>query len=427
MKVIATRFLSSLARAVLRKYTPVIIGVTGSVGKTSAKEAIFTVLQAKERVRRSAKSFNNEYGVPLTIIGADAPGRSLARWIGVIFRAYGLLLRRSPTYPNVCILEYGADHPGDVAKLLTLAPCSIGVLTAVGHTHTEFFGSVESVLEEKAQLIRSLPESGVAVLNADDERVMSLAGSTKARVFTFGFHTSANVHATEPTFVHGENGEVVGAECSIAYEGTIVPIILHGILGRHQVYAPLAAAAVGLARGMNLIAIGKALANLQPLPGRMRLLAGVKQTAIIDDTYNSSPMAAVAALDTLAQLPSNGRKIAVLGDMAELGEYSEKGHTAVGEHAARIGLDMLVVVGAEAKHILHAAEADGLPTEKTFAFDFAPEAAKFIQSNMEPHDVILVKGSQRMRMEKVVKEVMAEPERAEELLVRQDARWLQKA
>lgn len=426
MKSIAIRFVSSLARAVLRKYAPVIVGVTGSVGKTSTKEAISIVLQTKERVRRSVKSFNNELGVPLTIIGADAPGRSLARWLGVVFRAYGLLLRHSPAYPNVCVLEYGADHPGDVARLLKLAPCTIGVLTAVGHTHTEFFGSIEKVLEEKGKLIRSLPEGGVAILNADDERVMSLRNSTKAKVITFGFHAAADVHATEPTFAYGENGEVVGIECSIAHEGTVVPVIFRGILGRHQAYAPLAAAAVGLARGMNLVAIGKALAPFQPLPGRMRLLAGIKNTSIIDDSYNSSPMAAIAALDTLAELPAGGKKIAVLGDMAELGEYSEEGHRAVGEHCARMHVDMLIAVGAEAKHILRAAESSGMPSEKTFAFDFAPEAAKFVQEKMEPHDVILVKGSQRMRMEKAVKEVMAEPERAEELLVRQDARWLQK-
>lgn len=427
MKSIATRFVSSLARAVLRRYAPVIVGVTGSVGKTSTKEAIFTVLQTKERVRRSIKSFNNELGVPLTIIGADAPGRSPARWIGIIFRACGLLLRHLPAYPNVLVLEYGADHPGDVAKLLKLAPCLIGVLTAVGHTHTEFFGSVENVLEEKAKLIRALPADGFAVLNADDERVLSLRGTTKARVITFGFHASANVHATQPTFAHGENGEVVGVECSFTYEGTVVPVTLHGILGRHQVYAPLAAAAVGLARGMNLIAIGKALAQFQPLPGRMRLLVGIKNTSIIDDTYNSSPMAAVAALDTLAKLPSTGKKIAVLGDMAELGEYSEEGHATVGEHCARLHLNMLVVVGAEAKQILRAAKSSGMSSEKTFAFDFAQEAAKFIQEKMEPHDAVLIKGSQRMRMERAVKELMAEPEQAKELLVRQDPRWLEKA
>lgn len=426
MKSTATRILFSLARAVLHKYAPTIIGVTGSVGKTSTKEAIWTVLQSHENVRRNAKSFNNEIGVPLTIIGGGEPGRSVVRWFGILLRACGLLLRRSPLYPDVLILEYGADHPGDVAQLLASAPCSIGVLTAVGHTHTEFFESVESIFKEKATLIRALPEDGVAVLNADDERVLSLAGSTKARVITFGFHTSANVHASEPTFAYDGHGNVIGIQCSIAHEGTVVPVLLKGILGRHQVYAPLAGAAVGLVRGMNLVAIGKALARLQPFPGRMRLLAGIKDTSIIDDTYNSSPMAAIAALDTLAELPSTGRKLAVLGDMAELGEYSTEGHTAVGKHVARINPDMLVVVGADAKHILHSAESSGLSSDKTFAFDFAPEAAKFIQSKLEPHDTILIKGSQRMRMEKVVKEIMAEPERAEELLVRQDAHWLQK-
>ncbi len=417
-----------LAKWVLKKYKPLVIGITGSVGKTSAKEAVYTVLSSKFRVGKNIKNYNNELGVPLSILGSESGYRNPVVWIFVFLKALGLLLFKKKDYPEILVLEMGADKPGDIRYLTKLAPCHIGVITAIGRVHEELFGSLEKIIKEKQILVTHLKEDGWAILNADDALVMETKDKIKGRILTFGFSDDAEVKAAELAVSAGPSpdpwadGQIKGLSFKLLYKGSSIPVFLPSVLGEHQVYSALAAAAVGLTLGLNGANISAALRNYKSPPGRMNLIPGIKRTSIIDDTYNSSPIAARAALRVLKKINVSGRKIAVFGDMLELGEFTESGHREVGE-AVPGAADILVTVGDKAGLIGDEAAKRGLPRNKIHGFDNTYEAGKFIQEILKQGDIILVKGSQGARMERVVKELMADPLRAKELLVRQGQEW----
>lgn len=415
--------LTSAARAVVRKYKPTVVGVTGSVGKTSTKEAIFTVLADQHTVRRNVKSYNNELGLPLTVLGYESGGRSLLAWARIKFGALRLLFTRDASYPSVLVLEMGADRPGDIAFLASIAPPTVAVVTAIAPVHTEFFGSIENVAKEKGTLVQRLIHGGTAVLNEDDERVRALKGQTSGASITYGWSSEADVRGSDLAFSRGTDTLSFGSSFKVAYRGNVVPVFLPGVVGKPQASAALAAAAVGLTLGRNLVDIAASLRGYQPPAGRMRLVPGIRKTILLDDSYNASPMAAVAALDTLRDLEGFSRRIAVLGSMTELGRYSDEGHRDVGTHAALLGLDLLITVGHEAKRIAETARERGMEEGKVFSFAASPEVGRFLQERLHENDLILVKGSQAMRTEKIVKELMAEPERASDLLVRQGPEW----
>ncbi|MFA5135415.1 MAG: UDP-N-acetylmuramoyl-tripeptide--D-alanyl-D-alanine ligase [Patescibacteria group bacterium] len=417
-----------LARWILAVYKPKVIGVTGSVGKTSTKEAIYTVLSSKHTVRKNVKNYNNELGVPLSIIGSESGKKNPFAWLRVFVRGLCMALFRCARYPEFLILEMGADCPGDIAYLTKLAPCTVGVVTAVGQVHTELFKTLDRVVREKQIIVTHLKKEGWAVLNADDARVMGMREKVKANVITFGFSDGADVRALEFAHSAGSSPDpwieqhIEGASFKLSYGGSTVPVFLKGVLAQHQVYSALAAAAVGLGLGMNLADISEALKEYQSPLGRMKLLRGIKHTAIIDDTYNSSPMATIAALKVLGGLAVSGKKFVILGDMLELGSYTEEGHRQAGMAAAEVA-DVLVAVGGRSLDTAAAAKESGMPEDRVFHFGSTERAGKFIQERIKPGDIMLIKGSQGSRMERVVKELMAEPERAEELIVRQTGEW----
>jgi UDP-N-acetylmuramoyl-tripeptide--D-alanyl-D-alanine ligase len=409
-----------LAQATLWRYKPCIIGVTGSVGKTSTKEAIFTVLRRKFTVRRNIKNYNNELGVPLTILDEETGGRSFWHWLKVFLVGFfGIFYTKN--YPEVLVLEMGADRIGDISYLTSFVKCYIGVVTAIGEipVHVEFFQSVSQVAREKSNLVRSLDKDGWAVLNFDDERVRIMANQTRARIFSYGFSENVDLRASNFEQYTEDPNEVV-MSFKVDYGGNTVPIRLRNILGRQQVYAVLAAVAVGLISKINLVEITQALKDYQPLPGRLRFIKGIKNSLILDDTYNASPSAMLAALDVLRVIP--GRKIAALGDMLELGAFTEEAHRQVGAEVAKTA-DMLLAVGERAIFLADEARINGMSADKVSYFASSQGAGRFLQDSIREGDIILVKGSQGVRMEKIVKEIMAEPERAEELLVRQEAEW----
>jgi UDP-N-acetylmuramoyl-tripeptide--D-alanyl-D-alanine ligase len=433
MKKIVQFKLKWAARAVLAKYKPIVIGVTGSVGKTGTKEAVYTVVATQHRARRSRKNYNNEIGVPLSIIGADSPARSVFGWLHVALRVFRLLIWRDKQYPEVLVLEMGVDRPGDMSYLTGIACSRIGVVTAVGASHLQYFGSVAKIRNEKAELIRRIPKEGWSVLNADDEQVKTMANESKARVITYGMSGQADIQAKELKMVdqpasHSGNSRLPGLNFKLSYQGAHVPVFLPGTLGDNAVYSALAGAAVGVSLGMNLVDVSKALANYQAPPGRMRILEGIKHTLILDDTYNSSPQSSLMALGSLKRIElfTGARRFAVLGDMLELGSYTAEGHREVGKFAVQAGVDELVVVGERSVDTMQAAKKAGMAEERIFHFDTSEQAGRFVQDRIKQGDLILVKGSQGMRMEKVVKEIMAEPLRAEELLVRQGPEWKNK-
>lgn len=422
MKNIIQHFLFFLAKKILKKYHPDIIGITGSVGKTSAKEAIATVLESKFSVRTNIKNYNTEFGVPLTIIGAKSGGRNPLKWLAVFVKALFLVIYRHKNYPPILVLEMAADHPGDIAYLVKLAPCRVGVITAIGASHLEFFNTIENVVKEKQILISHLNSAGWAVLNMDDPLVYSLKEKTSAQLITYGLNNEANIYAEKITFE--PDGSGVMAEIIVGQEHNFASF--KNVLSTTELDSFLSAIAVGKIYGVSLAMAVDSLREFKFPPGRLNLISGLKKTLLIDDTYNSSPKAVKVALEVLSRIACPGRRWAVLGDMLELGDQTVVSHEEVGEWVKQFKVDLLITVGEKSKDTARVAEINGLAKEKVLCFDNNLSVGKFLQNEISEGDVILIKGSQGMRMERVVKEIMAEPLRAKELLIRQEEYWLKK-
>ncbi|USN53099.1 MAG: UDP-N-acetylmuramoyl-tripeptide--D-alanyl-D-alanine ligase [Candidatus Nomurabacteria bacterium] len=443
------RILAWYARKILAKYQPDVVAITGSVGKTSTKEAIFTVMSGAFAVRRSQGNLNNELGLPLAIIDAKSGGRNPFAWLGIFIKATKLLLQRRP-FPEVLILEMGADHPGDISYLCSIARPRVSVVTAVAPVHTEFFGSVEKVAEEKSVLAKSTEDDGYTILNADDERVLEFHKLTKSRVLSYGIHAEADVQATEVGFLYGKQESfeafpsIEGMRCVVHFEDKSATLELRGSVGQAIISSALAATCVALAYGMDLRDIAEAFRHFVPPRGRTRLLKGQKRSLLIDDSYNASPRAVTAALQLISDLSKDlrhhlttgplkksetiesatfFRRIVVLGDMAELGEYTDDAHAEIGK-TVKGHADILVTVGKLGAKIAAAAREAGFPEEEVHEFPDAKAAVVFLRSVVGLHDIVLVKGSQSVRLERVVRELLQDPEEAEELLVRQGREWL---
>ena len=401
-----------LARLALKRHQPLVIAITGSVGKTSTKDAVFAVLRAEyhHRIRRTTLNLNTEIGVPLTILGLQSSGRNPFLWTWRLFRGLRMALF-DPAYPDALVLEMGVDRPGDLRYLLRLAPPRIGVVTAIGEipVHVEYFAGPRSLAREKARLVEALPADGWAVLNFDDLMVLEMRERISARVLTFGFGEGADIRATAyEVRSRMEDGREIpeGVSFKVEYQGNIVPVRLTGAFGKVSVYAALAAAGVGVALKMNLVEISEALAQYVPPPGRMTLVPGVKETLLLDDTYNAAPQSMHEALDTLRDLLAP-RRIAVLGDMLELGKFTEAAHRIVGEQASRVA-GIIVTVGVRMRFAGNEAIARGMSEDRVRMFSTTEEAGRCVQELLEPGDLVLVKGSRAMHMEKVVEELRAD-------------------
>jgi len=414
--------LRRLAQFTVWRYRPGIVGITGSVGKTSAKLAVKIVLGGIRRVRVSSGNLNNDLGLPLTILGdwsaeelklvsretpaGTATLRKLFFWTKVIFSSAWRVVVKSKEYPDIIVLEYGADRPGDIKYLLRIVRPNVTVITAVGEmpVHVEYYGGPEEVAREKGRLIECLPSGGFAVLNYDDETVADLASRTRGRVVTYGFEKGAEMRITR--FENRmENERPAGISFKLDYSGASVPVRIDGAFGRTHAYAAAAAASVGLIFGMNLVKISEALGTYQPADSRMQIVPGIKGTFLLDDSYNASPLSMHAALDTLRDLPAK-RRIAVLGDMLEIGKYAVEAHESMGHLAAK-SADVLFTVGPRAKFIAEAAKNSGMKRSSIFSFDTSVDAGRPLQDLMRKGDMVLIKGSHAMELSKVVEEVKA--------------------
>ena len=423
------KVLKWMAVLILKKYNPRVIGITGSVGKTSAKEAVFSVLAGRFRARKNEKNYNNEIGIPLTIIGSMSGGQSVFKWAGVFLRWLEILIFPAE-YPEVLVLEIGADRPGDIKYLTSFIRCEIAVITDISESHLEYFKTLDKIAQEKWILAEKLKAGGLAVVNIDNERILKLKNSKKngeMRFLSFGFSDLADVKAADVFYNYSnkniEDGEgIKGLSFKLNYKGTAIPVRLNNILARHGIYAALAAAAVGVESKLNLVEIAEALENFSMPAGRMNLISGIKNTFIIDDTYNASSASTAAALEVLKDIKAP-RKIAVLGDMLELGINTEKGHRDAAKKFSEIKNGVFFAVGKRMRVAAEELEKRKVSPERIFVFENPEEAGRKLETIIKKNDLILVKGSQGMRMEKVVEEIMAEPEKAEDLLCRQDESW----
>ncbi|MDP3947127.1 MAG: UDP-N-acetylmuramoyl-tripeptide--D-alanyl-D-alanine ligase [bacterium] len=406
--------LKKLAQLTLLRYHPGVITVTGSVGKTSTKLAIAAVVGSMRSVRASSRNYNNEIGVPFTVISGREKVGGPIFWLSMILAAAFRIVFKM-RYPEILVLEYGADRPGDIKYLLEIARPTVAVITAVGDipAHVEYYAGSKAVAREKGRTIETLPAAGFAVLNFDDATVMDLEERTRAKVMTFGFGDGADVRVTNFETRSADDGRPVGIAFKLECGGSVVPVRLDGVFGKAQGYAAAAAACVGLIFGMNLVKISEALADYQPASGRMTLLAGIKGTFVIDDTYNASPLSMHAALDTLRDLSAKGgsasggkarRKVAVLGDMLEIGKYAIEAHEELGRLAAKV-VDTLITVGPRAKFIAEGAKVAGMPKKKIMSFDSADEAKVSVQGLLRKGDIVLLKASRAIGLDKIVEEI----------------------
>ena len=346
-----------------------VIGITGSVGKSTTKELVAEVLDRRYRTIRNPGNLNNEIGLPLS------------------------LLRLTETHERA-VLEMGFYVPGEIAQLCRIARPQVGVVTNISQVHLERAGSLEAIAAGKAELVESLPPSpeGTAILNFDDELVRDMAPKTRARVFTYGFSPEADLWAS--------NDEGLGLEGVrfILHYGSESFHVRVPLLGRHSVQTALRAAAVGLIEGMRWEEI---LHGLQTSQSQLRLVAvqGPGGSLLLDDTYNAAPPSVIAALNLLSEL--DGRRIAVLGDMLELGDYEERGHRLVGMRAAEVA-DRLIAVGDRAKWIAEEALKSGMLPSQVAMVEDSQTAIDVLREEIGLGDVVLVKGSRGMRMDRIV-------------------------
>lgn len=421
-KKIIVAILTFEAKLLLSRTKPTIIAVTGSVGKTSTKDAIYAVIKKRVHARKSEKSFNSDIGVPLSVLGLDNAWQNPIGWIKNIVD--GLFIAFFPgKYPKVLVLEMGVDRPGDMASLTSWIKPDVVVLTRLPDVpvHVEFFSSPEAVTAEKMKLVEALRSDGILVYNQDDPKAAEAATKALQQSIGYSRYSLSSFTGSADKIVY-ENGVGVGFEFILTHNNTSTLIRVNGSLGVQHVYNYAAAIAVGSIFEVKVEDAAEALREHIPPPGRMRLMEGIKNTLIIDDTYNASPTATEQSLQTLREMRGVKRKIAVLGDMLELGQYSIGEHERIGELAAE-SVDILITIGVRARGIASGALDHGLSEKNIFQYDDARQAGKELEAMLEPGDVVLVKGSQGIRAERVVEEIMAEPEKAEELLVRQGDIW----
>jgi UDP-N-acetylmuramoyl-tripeptide--D-alanyl-D-alanine ligase len=419
MRFIIIKILNILAGKILSKYNPVVIGITGSVGKSSTKKAIYEILKNKYKVAGNDGRFRTDLNIPLAIIGEKSGRWSVRKWIRIMAKALALLVRKK-NYADILILEMGVDRPNDMKNMLEVVKPNIGILTGIGKfpPHTKYFRNAKHIAREKAALIKSLGKKDLAVLNYDDEFTRDLSQSVRAEVMTYGFDKNSTLRAEE-IFLGDKKWRIesgsAGMSFKISYKGTTVPFRLAYVLGRGQIYAVLSAVAIGIHFGLNLVEMSEIISSHRSLPGRMKLIEGLNSSLIIDDTFNANPSSALSALETIRKLDAP-RKIAVLGDMLELGEYCESGHREVGKQISK-SVNLLFTYGSRSKIILKQAQDDGLAENSSSHFEDSNELVKFLRKTIKSGDIVLVKGSRAMHMEKIVSGIMAKPELAEELLV----------
>jgi UDP-N-acetylmuramoyl-tripeptide--D-alanyl-D-alanine ligase len=364
--------LSRLAARQREMSTAEVVGITGSTGKTLTKDFVASVLETEGVVAASRGSFNNEIGVPLTILQLASDTRFL-------------------------VLEMGSRGMGHVEELCHIARPRIGVITNIGWTHMQYFRTRDNLANAKAELLRCLPRDGTAVINADDDYSEILRGLSPCPVLTFGLSRAADIRAHDIQV--DKYGKVV---FTLRSKGGGKANISVPLPGRHNVENALAAAAVGKIMGVDMESIAEGIANATTTAWRMEMINRPEEITIINDAYNANPVSMRSALMAMCDISCDKRAIAVLGDMAELGPVSEKAHREVGELAVDYGTDILITVGRKSRKTAQAAREKGLPRGSVFMADGVDKAAEILRAIVEPGDVVLIKGSRFLGLEKLV-------------------------
>lgn len=369
-----TAALQSLAAGIRKHVAPRVIAITGSIGKTSTKHFIAALLQGRWEVHSTPGNLNNHWGLPLSLLGLEE-------------------------HHEIMVAELGMSARGEIRDLARIASPEIGVITNVAPVHMEFFSSIEDVAAAKAELAEELPTTGTLIVNAADPRTASMATRFSQRVksvLTFGHDVEADVRAINAV----ENGD--GWRFQLDITGLDPVDVFLPLTGRHTLMNFLAAAAIAHALDTPPTAIAARAMHLTFPAGRGESYDLENGVRVIDDSYNASPMAMMQSLDRLVGLPAVGRKILAAGDMLELGIWSEDAHRDVGKYAARQGIDLLVAVGEYADLLAAGAEAGGMAADRISRFATADEAGRALAEEAEAGDLVLVKGSRAIHMERII-------------------------
>ncbi len=413
MKKIAQIILNLSTKITLRRNKYNVVAITGSVGKTSTKKAVSLVLREKYKVLSfEEEGYNTEIGLPLILLEEKIP-KSKFGWLKlIIISPFVALKKRDYDY---AVLEMGADRPGDIEYLTSLAKPDIAIITNVSGVHLENFGTVEDIAKEKEKILSALTNGGTAIINIDSDFISKITVPTGIKKLTFGKHSN-DIKIIKQDF------QADGSKNYLKVYGK--DLILNSVaLGEHILYIFAAAVAVGISEKVETNVISAGLEKYTPVRGRLNIIKGVNGSILIDDSYNASPESMKNALDILEKFLGK-KKIAVLGTMGELGIEEKRAHEEIGSYLTG-KCDILVTVGDVAKkHLAKSALAAGFPRENVFSFHDSSSAGKYLKGILKSKDVVLLKGSQNAaRMEKAVKEIMKEPGKASVLLCRQGKEW----
>jgi len=358
--------LGALAAGHRETFQGPLVGVTGSNGKTTTKEMCAAILEVAAPTLKTRGNLNNQFGLPLT------------------------LLSRGPEQRRA-VIELGTNQPGEIASLAAIAKPSVGIVTNIGTAHIEYLGSRQGIAQEKGALLEALPADGTALLPQQDEFADALAARTRARVLRFGPGGDLRAEATRPRPQGGYAFRLIAPEGAVQVE-------VAG-LGETTLLNALAASGAALAAGAALDEVPEGLARYQPVEGRLERRSLPNRAILIDDSYNANPQSMEVALRILADC--DGRRIAVLGDMGELGEATETAHHETGRLAASLGVDFLVAVGAQAQRMAEGAREGGMEAPRVATAPDAEAAAAPVRALIEPGATVLLKGSRSMRMERI--------------------------
>ncbi len=363
--------LQGMAQMHREKFAIPVVGITGSNGKTTTKEMLAGILKLKGPVHKNEGNLNNHIGVPLTLLKLDRRHKS-------------------------SVVEMGMSAPGEIDTLARLVRPNVGVITNIGPAHLEFLGTTDMVAQAKAEILSSLKSDGTAVLNADDRYFNALKDKCGGRVLSFGIEEDADVRACDVWQGKGFTDITLRADRSTV-------IVRLPAVGRHNIYNALAASAAASAVGMTLDAVKSGLENFSPVAMRSELKQ-IKGRTVLADYYNANPGSVRAALETLISLREGGMAVAVLGDMLELGDAAVDAHREVGRIAARLGVDVIIAMGALAKHISDGAIEAGMARDQVTAAGSHAEAGALLRERSRSGDAVLIKGSRGMKMEKILEE-----------------------
>lgn len=415
-KKFVIKVLALEARILLWRKKPEVIAITGSAGKTSTKEFLRKLLEIDFDVLAPEEGYNTEFGAPMALFGQKTPKNinSIFAWLAILVKLFFKALFVGD-YPQKVIIEMGADKPGDIKYLCSIFKPNVGIILTVLPAHLAEFKSEIGVAAEKGELAKAIGEDGKLFLNADDSKVKAMATLTRGRVIYFGKAKGKGY------FAESVKTDLKGIEFDLVHNDQKMKMLVR-LYGKHMIYSILSAIAVAAEEGISLRKIKDELKEIVPFKGRMNLVEGINGSIIIDDTYNANPESMKEALEFLSQ--RDGRRIAILGSMNELGDVEAEAHEEIGRVAAS-SADLVVTIGDPAKNYLAPATIkEGMKLSQVRSFKTAVEAGEYLKGQIKEGDVILAKGSQNnVRAEKAVEIIMNDPMDRKKLLVRQSDFW----